>query len=183
MKCFSCDYYNYPKAWKNQAIFREWYFNVFVPPVTKFQNEKVISKKADLLFDNAPSHSSESTLKTMDGQIFVYYLLIKVTSLIQPMDQGMISCLKRRYKKIYLRCLLQENYFDLMKELLKTWTIKDTIFAVCDAWENVPARTLRLFWAKILNQDYDDEENIEACLELATSIPYFTKVDNDDIVD
>jgi len=73
----------------------------------------------------------------------------------------------------------------------KTWTIKDAIFAVCNAWENVPATTLRLFWVKILDQDYDDKENIEdmvdtdikTYLNLATSIPDFTNVDGDDIVD
>lgn len=189
MRCFPCDYYNHPKAWMNQNIFREWFFNVFVPSVTKFQDEKGIAKRAVLLLDNAPSHPSASTLKTMDGHIFVYYLPPNVTSLIQPMDQGVISCLKRRYKKIFLRFLLQENYsFDSMKDFLKKWTIKDAIFAVCDAWENVAASTLRLSWAKILDQGYDDEANIEesdieACLELATSIPDFTNVDKDDIVD
>lgn len=71
---------------------------------------------------------------------------------------------------------------------MKTWTIKDAIFAVCNAWESVPATTLRLSWAKILDQDYDDEENIEdtdikVCHEIATSIPDFTNVDEDEIVD
>ncbi|XP_050526828.1 jerky protein homolog-like [Daktulosphaira vitifoliae] len=188
MKYFPCDYYHHPKAWMNQVIFSEWYFNVFVPSVKKFQDEKGIPKRAVLLLDNAPSHPSESTLKTMDGQIFVYYLPPNVTSLIQPMDQGVISCLKRKYKKIFLLYLLQENCYDSMKELLKTWTIKDAIFAVCNAWENVPASTLRLSWVKILDQGYGDEENvedtdIEDCLELATSIPDFTNVDKDDIVD
>lgn len=48
-----------------------------------------------------------------------------------------------------------------------------------------------IFKNKILDQDYDDEENIEdtvdtdikAYLDLATSIPDFTNVDEDDIVD
>ncbi|KAL4126732.1 hypothetical protein QTP88_010941 [Uroleucon formosanum] len=191
MKYLPCDYYHHPKAWMNQVIFSEWFFNVFVPSVQKFQNEKGIPKRAVLLLDNAPSHPSESTLKTPDGKIIVYYLPPNVTSIIQPMDQGVISCLKRRYKMIFLRYLLQEDCFDSMKELLKTWTIKDAIFAVCNAWENVPAITLRLSWPKILDQDYDDEESIEdtvdkdikACLDLATSIPDFTNVDEDDIVD
>lgn len=57
--------------------------------------------------------------------------------------------------------------------------------AVCNAWEN--ATTLRLSWVDILDQDYDDEENIQdtdikACLELATSIPDFTNVDEDNII-
>ncbi|KAL4104623.1 hypothetical protein QTP88_019917 [Uroleucon formosanum] len=169
MKYLPCDYYHHPKAWMNQVIFSEWFFNVFVPSVQKFQNEKGIPKRAVLLLDNAPSHPSESTLKTPDGKIVVYYLPPNVTSIIQPMDQGVISCLKRRYKKIFLRYLLQEDCFDSMKELLKTWTIKDAIFVTI----------------------YDDEESIEdtvdkdikACLDLAISIPDFTNVDEDDIVD
>lgn len=56
------------------------------------------------------------------------------------------------------------------------------------AWKNVSASTLTLSQAKILDQDYDNEENIEdtdieACLELAISIPDFTNVDKVDIVD
>lgn len=58
----------------------------------------------------------------------------------------------------------------------------------CDAWENVLVCMLRLSCVKILDQDYDykenieDREDIEACLELATSILGFTNVNKDDIV-
>lgn len=74
MKYLLCDYYYNPKAWMNQVIFSEWYFNVFVPSVKKIQDEKGIPKKAVLLLDNAPSHPLKSTLQTPNGQIFVYYL-------------------------------------------------------------------------------------------------------------
>ncbi|XP_056648741.1 jerky protein homolog-like [Diorhabda sublineata] len=189
VKRLPCNYYSHPKAWMNQAIFKEWFFQDFVPSVKKFQEENGLPKKAVLLLDNAPSHPSESTLKTEDGLIFVTYLPPNVTSLIQPMDQGVISSLKRRYKKIFLRFLLQENCVDSMKDLLKMWTIKDAIFAVCDAWENLPSSTLRLCWAKILDQEYGEEDNmdehdvVQTCLELSRSIPDFINVDRNDIVD
>jgi len=48
MKYLPCDYYHHPKAWMNQVILSEWFFNVFVPSVKKFQNEKGISKRAVL---------------------------------------------------------------------------------------------------------------------------------------
>ncbi|XP_056629833.1 jerky protein homolog-like [Diorhabda sublineata] len=161
VKRLPCNHYSHPKAWMNQAIFKEWFFQDFVPSVKKFQEENGLPKKAVLLLDNAPSHPSESTLKTEDGLIFVTYLPPNVTSLIQPMDQGVISSLKRRYKKIFLRFLLQENCVDSMKDLLKMWTIKDAIFAVCDAWENLPSSTLRLCRAKILDQEYGEEDNMD----------------------
>ena len=66
----------------NQAIFREWLFNIFVPSVAKFQDEKGIPKKKGvLLIDNAPSHSSETSLKTLPRNVWL-------------MDQGLISSLK-----------------------------------------------------------------------------------------
>ena len=48
-----------------------------------------------------------------------------------------------------------------MKELLKMWTLKDDIFTVCDAWENIPSSTLRLFRKKILDQGCDDHDQLE----------------------
>ncbi|XP_056636254.1 jerky protein homolog-like [Diorhabda sublineata] len=71
VKRLPCNYYSHPKAWMNQAIFKEWFFQDFVPSVKKFQEENGLPKKAVLLLDNAPSHPSESTLKTEDGLIFV----------------------------------------------------------------------------------------------------------------
>lgn len=85
MKYLPRDYHHHPKAWMNQVIFSEWYFNIFVPSVNKLQNEKGIPKRAVLLLDNTPSHPSESTLKTPDGQIVVYYL---PPYYHQPMDHS-----------------------------------------------------------------------------------------------
>lgn len=41
----------------------------------------------------------------------------------------------------------------------------------------------RLYWMNILDQDYDDEEDIEACRELTILILGLTNVHKDDIVD
>jgi hypothetical protein len=193
MKSLPCDYYHHPKAWMNQTIFKTWFFDVFIPSVRQYQNEKRLPTKAVLLLDNAPSHPSESQLISEDGQIFVHYLPPNVTSLIQPMDQGVISSLKRRYKKIFLRFLLEENCAGSMKETLKMWTIKDAIFAVSEAWESLPSKTLKLSWSKILEekeeveddftQENPEENEIDTCLEIAKSIPDFINVNREDITD
>lgn len=47
-----------------------------------------------LLLDNMPLHTSKNTLKSDDEKILVKFLPAKVTSTIQPRDQGVISCWK-----------------------------------------------------------------------------------------
>ena len=66
--------------------------------------------KALLILDNAPAN--ESVLVTDDGHIRVILVSPKTTSLIQPMDQGIISALKKYYIRQYLDevlDVLQEN--------------------------------------------------------------------------
>ena len=50
--------------------------------------------KAVLLIDNAPSHPSETELKTEDGNIIVMFIPPNVPPLIQPMDQNAIKFTK-----------------------------------------------------------------------------------------
>ncbi|XP_053954505.1 jerky protein homolog-like [Anastrepha ludens] len=55
-------YKNQNKAWMTSALFTEWFDDVFIPDVKKYQ--KKINKKGNvlLLLDNAPTHPSESLL-------------------------------------------------------------------------------------------------------------------------
>ncbi|XP_028658938.1 jerky protein homolog-like [Erpetoichthys calabaricus] len=94
--------------------------------------------------DNAPSHPSENVLKTSDDQIFVTYLPPNVTSLKQPMDQGILEAFKGRYRKSLLRSVLEEDG-DLRK-FYKKWTIKDAIFSCSESWDDMPNLTFRKSW-------------------------------------
>lgn len=195
VKSLPCDYYNHPKAWMNQAIFTAWFKEKFVPSVRDHLEKQGLPQKAVLLLDNAPSHPGESILKSDDNSIFVHYLPANVTSLIQPMDQGVISCLKRRYKKIFLRFLLEVAQKENLKEILKEWTVKDAIFAICEAWNDLPCSTLKLAWAKVLDPELDQsstdhtlealaaENQIDEFLAMVQSVPGFTDVDQVDMTD
>ncbi|KAJ8957381.1 hypothetical protein NQ318_004861 [Aromia moschata] len=63
-----------------------------------------------LILDNAPTHPSSTELNEIDPQFFVVYLAPDVTPLIQPMDQGVISALKRPYKTMFLNELLAKEF-------------------------------------------------------------------------
>lgn len=62
--------------------------------------------KAVLLLNNRSAHPEEAELVSKDGQIFAYFLLANVTSLIQPMDQGVLQSLKMKYKK---KLIIEDN--------------------------------------------------------------------------
>lgn len=90
-------------AWKNSEIFAEWFKKDFVPAVKRHQRaQNIRSPKALLLMDNCSAHPEQ--LKTRDGSVTCMFLPPNTTSLIQPMDQGVLQAMKNRYK----RKLLQE---------------------------------------------------------------------------
>ncbi|GFW43567.1 tigger transposable element-derived protein 1 [Trichonephila clavipes] len=83
-----------PKAWMTTAIFTEWFNNCFVPEVEAYMKEKSLDFKVLLIVDNAASHPQ---LEHPNVQLVFHPP--KTTSLIQPLDQGIIATFKKYYIK------------------------------------------------------------------------------------
>ena len=96
-------------AWMNTEIFHTWFHNSFIPLVRTHLTSIGQELKPVLVLDNCPAHPDSSELVSDDGKIFAKYLPPGVTSIIQPMDQGVLQALKQRYKKKLLRQLLIED--------------------------------------------------------------------------
>ena len=119
--------------------------------------------KVLLLMDNAPAHPPAETMVSKDGRIKIKFLPANTTSLIQPMDQGVIESTKRRYRSLFLQqCLVvvedgmdEPGYVDTRgkKSLanFKLYNIKDAIYNWAEAWKQVPLNTLKNAWVKLLN--------------------------------
>uniref|UniRef100_H3AUL7 HTH CENPB-type domain-containing protein n=1 Tax=Latimeria chalumnae TaxID=7897 RepID=H3AUL7_LATCH len=75
------------KAWMMAEIWKEW--------VRTF-DEKI---KVTLFVDNCPAHPKVMGLKA----VTVHFLPPNSTSILQPMDQGVIQCFKSWYQKLLLR--------------------------------------------------------------------------------
>ena len=111
------DYYAQSNSWMDSKIFMKWFNEKFVPQCKKALAEKGLPLKAVLLLDNAPSHPDIDCLSSDDGEIFCLYLSPNTTSLVQPMDQGVLETIKRRYKHdLLLRMLNEETTIDVFKE-------------------------------------------------------------------
>ncbi len=170
-------YYSQKSAWMNTAIFSDWFKKHFVPAVIRHQEQKGIhSKKALLLLDNAPSHPDAEEL-TCD-KICAKFLPANTTSLIQPMDQGVLESLKRRHKKLLLRKFLEEDEHAIsMFAALKGINMKHVVYMSAEAWDDVPSTTLLKSWNKLLRrteeitQETDDLESSTTELQ-----PFLTKL-------
>ena len=167
MKKLPVEYHNNRSSWFTQEIVTEWFHKSFDPAVRQHQaNYGVVPDevKAVLLLDNAPAHPATTKLCSKDGRIKAMFLPPNTTSLIQPMDQGVIESTKRHYRNFYLQqCLVvmedgmdEEGYDDTRgKKTLqnfKDYTIKDAIYNWAGAWKKVPVATLRNAWCKVLKK-------------------------------
>ncbi|KFD64959.1 hypothetical protein M514_22902, partial [Trichuris suis] len=108
--------------------------------------------KVLLLIDSAPVHPSVQYLDAVDEFVTVKFLPPNITSLVQPMDQGVIAGFKRNYRKQFLRHLLlpDDSTVETVTNFYKKISLKDCCHMAAVSWESVKQITLRNPWNKIL---------------------------------
>ncbi|XP_033229782.1 jerky protein homolog-like [Belonocnema kinseyi] len=145
---FPVNYACQSNSWMTGKIFFEWYKTVFINSVKARKPDE--NEKFLLILDNAPCHPLEEELNKIDRQFRVLYLPVNVTSLIQPMNQGITGSMKRNYKQIFLRRMLFDDKSGNIVNFVKSWTLVDTAFALASAWNNVPEIIITKCWKKLL---------------------------------
>lgn len=147
-------YKNQKNSWMDTSIFIEWYDTVFIPEVKKHQLTTGNSGNVLLLIDNAPSHPSNISLERENGKFKVVFLPPNVTSVLQPMDQGVIESFKRYYRKALLRMvLIGEEYEKNIQQVYTEINLKDAVYMAAEAWATIKDTTLAKAWNKLLPSD------------------------------
>lgn len=148
MESFPVKYRYQKNSWMTSDIFLDWFMKEFVPAVKCFLKKKKLPQKAVLLLDNAPSHPSEDELEK-DG-IKAKFLPPNVTSLIQPMDQGVIENIKRRYRKRLLQFLIEgiDDGAEVIQHL-KLVNMKTVGYWAASSWDEIPKESLVKAWRKL----------------------------------
>ncbi|XP_021706484.1 tigger transposable element-derived protein 1-like [Aedes aegypti] len=104
------------KAWMSGPLFKEWFHECFVPEVQCYMSEKGLDFKVILILDNAPSHVAIS-----HPNVKVLFLPPNTTSLIQPLDQGVIAVFKKQYIKLSFRYVYETMERDPSLEITEAW--------------------------------------------------------------
>lgn len=175
LKKLPLNYRNQRNSWMDTALFTDWYDNIFIPEVKKHQAETGENGKVLLIVDNAPSHPPKESLERENGLFKVLYLPPNVTSIIQPMDQGVIEAFKKFYRKQLLRRLLMtdDNNAETLITIFKQTDLKDCAYMAADAWNLVAQTTLQRAWRKLFS--IENEPQIETSDDTATEITEIIK--------
>ena len=116
------------KAWMTSQIFNSY--------VSKWNKQLVReNRKILLLIDNCPSHTINSL-----SNIKVIYLPKNTTSVLQPCDQGIIKCIKGRYRMHMMKKLILNVEIGKSEEKVN---ILDAIYMITSAWNDINQSTIR----------------------------------------
>ena len=89
------------------------------------------------------------TQELLSGNIHVKFLPSNITALLQPMDQGVLENIKRVYRGQLLTKLIEGKGEDDVIPLLKSVNIKDVIYKIASAWDQVRDIAIKLSWKKL----------------------------------
>lgn len=151
------------KAWVTAIVFNEWFHNLFVPDVKSYLSKRGLPFKALLLIDNAPGHPQD----LQHENVQIVFLPKNTTSLLQPLDQGIISTFKALYIKQTFRYILEQMENDGSLTLMDAWkkfTILDCVKHVGLAYTQIKQSTLNACW-KAIWPDAVEGENYRLPLE------------------
>lgn len=135
------------KAWMTANIFEEWFKKHFVLEAEEHMKALNLNFKVLLILDNCSSHPANLSTENVK----VVFLPPNTTSLIQPLDQGII----RQFKHYYLKRTFQ-IVFDQAekgKDLKSAWKEYDMLQCVKNialAAQDLKSSTLSNCWHKWL---------------------------------
>ena len=138
------------KGWMITELSLDWFNNYFVPEARAHCDSIGLDHncKILLILDNCSAHPKAELL--VKDNVFGVYLPPNCTSLIQPMDNGILRSLKSKYRTQFMRRLLSEvNSGKPVREFIREYNVRDMIYCVANAWNAVKPTTLKNGWHKL----------------------------------
>ena len=159
------------KAWVTGNIFQECFAKCFVPEVKSYLGQKKQPFKALLIIDNASGHPLIE-----HPNVNIIFLPPNTTSIIQPMDQGIIATFKIYHLKKAFQCImekLEQNPELDFTDAWKTFSIKDFILFASKAISEIRQHTLNACWKSLWPE----------CVKSGMSVTSNSTNHNSDIID
>ncbi|XP_053640875.1 tigger transposable element-derived protein 1 [Cherax quadricarinatus] len=179
------------KAWVTSSIFKDWFSTYFCPAVEKYCADNNLAHKALLLLDNATRHPI--TLNDFNPHVRVVFLPKNKISLIQPMDQGIITTFKAYYVRNTFSKLIKYTSGEnkpTVNEFWRTFNIMDAISNIDKSWKDLTVATMNIGWKQLwpecVNDFHDFQEALpDICRDIVTLARRagFDEVDDDDVTE
>lgn len=155
VKRLPVDYTANKKAWMTAEIFereiRKW------DKTLDKQNRQIL-----LLVDNCPAHSAVPNL----NNIKLVFLPPNVTSVLQPMDQGVIRSFKAHFRRLLVLLLIEQREKSTINSCNVKISMLEAIRLMSDAWNSVSMLTIKNCFKKSglleceLEELFDEEDNL-----------------------
>lgn len=163
------------KSWMTALLFKDWVSTCAIPEIKSYCNRENLDFKALVLVDNAPGHPVY--IDGISENVKFVFLPPNTTSLIQPMDQGVISNFKSYYLRRSFKMLLSETDGPdkpTMQQFWKSFNILKAINIISESWEEVKPSCMNGVWRKIwpecVHKKKDDSSSLEVDDDEANTI-------------
>ncbi|XP_049758085.1 tigger transposable element-derived protein 1-like [Elephas maximus indicus] len=136
--------------WLTPSIFQEWFTGCFCPAVENYCAQNGLPHRALLLLDVAPCHPAH--LDGLSAHVRVEFLPKNTSTLIQPMNQGVIAAFKAHYLRRTLSQLVQETAGEdrpSVQEFWRSYTVMTAVDNIAEAWAELQPTTLNGAWRKL----------------------------------
>lgn len=175
-------YHANKNAWMTSVIFQEWLKSWDA----ELQRD---SRKVLLLLDNCAAHPHLDCLRNIQLE----FLPANTTSLIQPLDMGIIKNLKTLYRGKLVHYILEKIEANLLtstataKEISSKITILQAIYFLTDSWRAISSKTVQNCFAhcgfkseqEVLDVTILEDENTVLELQSVKSYEDFVSIDSD----
>ncbi|XP_066471472.1 tigger transposable element-derived protein 1-like isoform X2 [Tiliqua scincoides] len=141
------------KSCMTQILFQDALLNCYASEMEKYCSENNIPFKILLLVDNALGHLP--FIGDLHPNIKVVFFPPNISSLIQPMDQGVIAAFKAYYLRRFFAQAIAATEEDAEKTLLRFWkdyNIYDCVKNLAWAWGDVTQECMNGIWKKTLKR-------------------------------
>jgi len=185
-------FYSNAKGWVTGSLFIDYLTSKLEGELREYCARENIDFKVLLIVDSAAGHPT--IIQDLCEHIQVAFIPPNSTSLIQPMDHGVIATFKTYYLKKTFDMLVKavDDKNMSVKEFWQNFTIRDAIMLVGEAWGAVTSMCMNGVWKQMcpnlvrdckgFTVDEDLNQTIEKIVQVA-NIVGFNEVDLDDVVD
>ena len=154
-RCFK-NIKNLPVIYKNNST--SWMTNKLFEEYLKIFNQKMKKEKRQILMfiDKCPAHHFVEF-----SNIKMKFLPENTTSILQPMDQGVIKCFKSYYRKRIVKKLIAD-LMDGKTPDIKNFTLLSCVLIAKLAWNDVKQDTIKNCFRKCgFNKNQTEESGAE----------------------